>query len=306
MNTFYFGSALNLSSLYMIAGAGAAISLKSGKLNLGGESQIYAGGFICAVLLNIFGKSQNFQSLPQLPPLFAIFLAGTAAFCLSGLLSLFCAILQYRKNADYLFTTYIVSVATIPFIDGLISGPFRSTSDNLLATPFILQKFRFDQILPPSPLNESFIFAIIFLVVFYFFIYRTAYGRKLCILGISSDFSKFSGYNIRFLSYSSSFISGGLHGLAGAFAICGTYFTCHSGFYAGMGWNAFSSALMAGSNPLFLIFSSIFMGFLTTYSNKFALYNNFSFDMTNLLQGIIIFAISFVHLKNTKRGFYDN
>lgn len=299
MSIFYFGSALNLSSIYMTAGAGAAISIKSGKLNLGGEGQIYAGGFLCTILLNSLAKT-NF------PSFLSLFFALSAAFCFSGILSLFCAFLEHYKKADFLFTSYIVSVAIIPFIDGLISGPFRSSSDNLLATPFIPEKFRFHRILPPSSLNFSFIFSILFLIFFFFLIFRTTYGRKLCILGISSDFADFSCYNIKLLSYSSSFISGGLHGLAGAFAVCGTYYTCHCGFYAGMGWNAFSSSLIADANPLLLIISSIFMGFLTTYSNKFAIYHNFGFDMTNLLQGIIILAISFVHLKTKKRGFYDN
>lgn len=291
MNLYYVGSALNLSSIYMIAGAGAAISLKSGKLNLGGEGQIYAGGFLCAVLLDFFGKI-------NVPPVFAVFFSIFVAFCVSGALTLFCAFLKQVKNADFLFTTYIVSTAVIPFIDGLIAKPFRSESDNLLATPFILEKYRFSSILPPSALNFTFFAAIFALILFFFLIFRTAYGRKLCVLGISEEFSKFSGYDVKKLSFSSAFISGGMHGIAGAFAICGTYFTCHSGFYSGAGWNAFSAALIADSNPILLIPSSIFMGFLTTYSNKFALYNGFGFDMTNLLQGFIIFAISFVNLKN--------
>ena len=52
MNMYYFGSALNTASLYMVAGCGAAISFKSGELNLGGEGQVYLGGFLTAVLLD--------------------------------------------------------------------------------------------------------------------------------------------------------------------------------------------------------------------------------------------------------------
>lgn len=295
MNVYYFGSALNLSSIYMFAGAGAAISLKSGKLNLGGEGQIYCGGFICAVLLNFFSRFLNDSiSISVFLSIFCVLISFALSFCISGLQTLFCTFLQIKKNADYLFTTYILSAATIPFIDGLIAGPARSKTDNLLATPFINKSFRFSQIMPPSALNLSFFAAIFVLCFFFFLIYRTAYGRKLCILGISQKFSNFAGYDIPKLSYSSSFISGGMHGLAGACAVCGTYFACHNGFYAGMGWNAFSASLLAMSNPLLIIPSSIFMGFLTTYSNKFAMYNNFGFDMTSLLQGVIILIISFI------------
>ncbi|MCR5188916.1 MAG: ABC transporter permease [Treponema sp.] len=284
MNPYYLGSALNLSSLYMIAGLGAALSIKSGALNLGGEGQIYLGGFTTAILL---------VKLQALPAPLALPLALLAAFLLSGLLTLLSALLQHYRKADFLFTTYIASAATIPFIDGLISGPFRSQSDNLLATPFIDQRFRLPSIMKPSPLNPTFFLALLLCLGFFFLIYRSSWGRKLCIYGISQRFAEFSTYNTKALSFSSAIVSGGMHGLCGGLAICGTYFTCHQGFYSGMGWNAFSASLIASSNPLFIIPSSLFMGFITTYSNKYALYHNFGFDMGSLLQALILLLISF-------------
>jgi len=284
MNPYYFGSALNLSSLYMIAGLGAALSIKSGALNLGGEGQIYLGGFTTAILL---------VKLTALPAPLALPLALISAFLISGLLALLSALLQHYRKSDFLFTSYIASAATIPFIDGLISGPFRSQSDNLLATPFIDQRFRLPSIMKPSPLNPTFFLALLLCLAFFFLIYRSSWGRKLCIYGISPRFAEFSTYNTKALSFSAALISGGMHGLCGGLAICGSYFTCHQGFYSGMGWNAFSASLIASSNPLFIIPSSLFMGFITTYSNKYALYHNFGFDMGSLIQALILLLISF-------------
>ena len=287
MNVYYLGSALNLSALYMLAGSGAVISIKSGDFNLGGEGQIYLGGFVSAILLAGLEKAGlNF------PPL-VIFLALTAAFISSALIAGLSALLKIFRNADFLFTSFIASAALIPFIDGLISGPARSSTDNLLATPFISPKLRLPGLLPPSPLNASFIIALVLCAAVWLLLNRTSWGRQLCMLGVSPEFSRFAGFACRKLTLSAALISGGLHGLTGAAAILGTYFTCHQGFYAGMGWNAFSSALIAGVNPLLLIPSSLFMGFITTYSNKFALYHNFGFDMSSLIQAVILFVIAF-------------
>ena len=223
----------------------------------------------------------------------AVTIALLAAFACSALMAALSAVFKILRNADFLFTSFIASAAMIPFIDGLVSGPFRSTTDNLLATPFIAEQVRLPSILPPSPLNASFLAALALCVAAWFLLNRTAWGRQLCILGTSPEFSRYAGFACRKLSLSSAFISGGLHGLCGAAAILGTYFTCHQGFYSGMGWNALSSALIAGANPLLLIPSSLFMGFITTYSNKFALYHNFGFDMSSMLQAVILFLISF-------------
>ena len=284
MNAFYFGQALNLASLYMIAGTGAAFSIKSGNLNFGGEGQIYLGGFICAIFLS---KAQT------LPAAVAIPLSLILAFSASGLLALISGLLKYYKNADFLFTSFLASSAIIPIIDGLITGPFRSKTDNLLATPFIPENFRFASILKPSSLNASFFIAMILCAFFFILIYKTAYGRKLTIYGISPRFAEFSLYNNSNFVFTSAFISGGMHGLCGAFSIVGTYFTCHNGFYSGIGWSSFSTALLANANPLLMIPSSIFLGFVTTFSNKHAMYHNFGFDMSSLIQSVILIVISF-------------
>ena len=283
MNVYYLGSALNLSSLYMIAGSGALISIKSGDFNLGGEGQIYLGGFMSAIILANCG----------LPPFFAVLLAVAAAFICSTILAALSAVFKILRNADFLFTSFIASAAIIPFLDGLISGPARSKTDNLLATPFIPESVRLPSIMEPSPLNASFIVAVILCAGLWFLLNRTAWGRQICTLGISPEFSRYAGFSVKKLSLTSALFSGGLHGLTGAVAILGTYFTCHQGFYSGMGWNAFSAALIASANPLALIPSSFLMGFMTTYANRYALFHNFGFDISSLIQAVILLIISF-------------
>ena len=288
MNLYYLGSALNLSALYMIAGSGAAVSIKSGELNLGGEGQIYLGGFVCAVVLGATGAASH--TLARLP---LALLALALSFALPALVTILSAALKRLRGADFLFTSFIASAAIIPFIDGLIAGPARSKTENLLATPFIAPQLRLAQLLPPSPLNVSFIIALALCLALWWLINRTSFGRQLTILGISPRFAEFSTYSKTRLTFTSAALSGGLHGLCGAAAILGTYYTCHQGFYAGMGWNAFSAALIARANPLLLIPSSLLMGFITTYSNRYALYHNYGFDMSSLIQAAILFLISF-------------
>lgn len=295
MNVYYLGSALNLSSLYMLAGCGALISIKSGDFNLGGEGQIYLGGFISAIIL----------ANCRLPVFFAILFAVAASFICSAVLAAFSAVFKIFRNADFLFTSFIASAAIIPFLDGLISGPARSKTDNLLATPFIPGAVRLSSILEPSPLNASFIIALIFCIGLWFLLNRTTWGRQICILGISPEFSRYAGFACRKLSITSAILSGGLHGLAGAAAILGTYFTCHQGFYSVMGWNAFSAALIAGTNPLALIPSSFLMGFMTTYANRYALFHNFGFDISSLIQAVILFMIAFPILDKAGKNIRD-
>lgn len=285
MSLYFIGTILNLASLYMIAGIGCVICLKSGAINLGGEGQIYLGGFVAAVMLT----SDWCQSLPAPLALLITFIVAMAS---SAALSGFSGFLSFRKHADFLFTSFIISAAVIPFIDGLIAGPFRSTAGNLLATPFIQEKFRLKSIMPPSTMNITFFFAVLVCINYAYCFKRTPNGRKLCIFGISNSFAQYAGYNRKLIIYTASFASGALHGLCGAMAVVGTYYTCHSGFYMSMGWNAFTASLLAGGNPLMLIPSSIFLAGIINTSETIAMYHNFGFDMSGMIQAFILYGIA--------------
>ena len=284
MNLYYLGQSLNLSTLYMIGGLASIFAIKSGFFNLGGEGQVYVGGFITALFLNQFTK---------LPPLLALPLTLVIT-CLAGAcMGLISSGLKNLKGTDPLFTSFILSCAIIPLIDGAIAGPFRGPSGNLLATNFIAKKFRFTSIMPPSTFNGIFFPILLLCLLTYFFFKNTSLGRKITISGLAPKFSQYAAINnSRILDFSFA-ISGALYSLCGGIAICGTYYTCHSGFYSGLGWNGLSAALIAGLNPLLLIPSSLFMGFLITYSNKYALLTNLGFDLSSLLQGLVLFIISF-------------
>lgn len=292
---YYLGLTLSVSVIYMLAGLGASVTLKTGHINLAGEGLIYAGGFLCAIILDSFAKV-------KVPAFFAVSGAMLLAAITGALLMLFCEFLRKYRKADFLLTTFITSSAIIPLIDGLVSGPFRTKSGNLLATPYIASQYRFTSILKPSPLNCSIFAAIILCVLAGLFFKKTRFGKMTEIYGISPEFSYYSGFPCGAITFTAAGVSGALHALAGAVAVCGTYFTCHAGFYSGLGWNALSVAMLARTRSVPIIPFSIFMAALMTYSGRYALYSSLDFDVNSLIQAVILFMISIPFVKPMAKG----
>ncbi|MCQ2613705.1 MAG: ATP-binding cassette domain-containing protein [Treponemataceae bacterium] len=292
-SAYYTGSFLNTAALLLCAGMGSAISLYSGNLNLGGEAQVYLGGFVTAVLLSKCGSLPPVMLLP-------VMIAASAA---SGLIAFASAALQRLCGITVLLTTFLVSKGVIPIIDNAIATDFRGQSGNLLATPFIGPQFRLAQLLPPSTFNASVFAVLILLVVFCIFMLRTKGGQKLRIAGIAPEFARYSGFGVEKITDRALFVSGALHGLTGFFAVTGTYFTCHSGFYAGFGWNALTVALIASGSPLLLFPSALVLSYIFTASNKLVLTGSLSVDITPVVQAVILLLISarFLLKRNKKR-----
>ncbi|QNL97240.1 ABC transporter permease [Treponema sp. Marseille-Q4132] len=293
---YYFGSVLNTAALLAAGALGDAIVLTAGEYNLGGEGQIYAGGFAAAVVF----------ALPVgWPPAFVTAAAFAASLLLPAAMALVSASLRQLKNADVLLTSFLVSAAAIPFIDSLIAGKFRGQTNNLLATPFIAERFRFAHILNPSPLSALALIPLALCGAVWYVKYRTVSGRHLQITGISKEFAKYSGYRQSRTLYATLAAAGALHGLAGFIAVAGTYYTCHAGFYAGMGWNALSCALIANSNPAMIAPAGLVLAWLFTSANRVALNNNFGFDMSSLIQGVMLSCIAVKYaggMRHAKRG----
>jgi len=284
MNVYLFGTILNMATILMTAGCGSFLSVKSGNFNLGGEGQVYAGGFVAAV------------SLYACRSLHAV-IAVPLCFLLSGLAAAFMAfipaVLKKYRHVDVLLSSFLISAGIIPLIDAGVAGPFRGETNNLLATAFIPDKFVFSSILNPSRLNGTFFAAIVLCVVLFLIMSRTEFGQQLEVYGISPEFAVYSGYSETKLTILSVTVSGFLHGIAGFFCVAGTYATCHSGFYAGFGWNALSVALISQKNPLFIMPAAVVLAGLTTGASQFSMMHNFGFDMGTMLQGVILFLIVF-------------
>ena len=300
---YYFGSWLNTASFLIIAGTGAAFAVQSGNMNLGGEGQIYAGGFAAAATMNVLLPANSVQSVQSMqnaafaePSAMSIALVSCAALAASVTVSAAAAfipaVLKLKRGISELISSFLLSAAVIPLIDYAVSGPLRDQSKNLLALPLIHGSLRFKPLLEPSPLNMSVFFVVPAVLCSALFLYKTRSGQRFRICGSAPEFALYCAYPVRTVSAAGMAVSGALHGLAGYAAVAGTYYTCHSGFYAGMGWNALSAALIARSNPLLLVPVSLFLAYIFTGTSSPSVAAQTSYDLAFLVQAAVMLFIS--------------
>ena len=290
-STYYFGSMLNTAAFFMLAGTGSAVSIKSGNMNLGGEGQVYLGGFIACLALNAL----------QLPAALSLLIALLLSLLSGAAMAAISAFLKEQRGARPLLTSFLVSAAAIPIIDGFITSSEAAKTTNLLALPYIAETLRLPQILPPSPLSPSFFIALALCPLAWRAMYKSRQGFRMQVWGTAPLFARFAGYSSAANSYASLAISGALHAMTGFFAITGCYYTCHKGFYANLGWNALNVALISSSNPLSVIPVSLMLAWIFTSASRVALTQGFDFDIAGIVQGIILFSVSLTYLKGGKR-----
>ncbi|MDR0645316.1 MAG: ABC transporter permease [Treponema sp.] len=275
-----FGNTLDKAALILTASLGAALAFQSGCFNLGSEGQIYIGGLAAAVVMQGYGALFGI----------ALFVSAGAAALAGGLCGWISGTLKKAFGANELITSFLLSASLMPVADFLIAGPLRDRSSNLLALPFMPETL--PRILPPSNLSVSFFFAIVLVLLGHAFVSRTTVGYRFRIAGNAPTFARYAGIETDGSWAPSMMVSGCLSGLAGFFAVAGTYGRCHAGFSGGLGWSGIAVALIAGNRPLALFPSALVYTAVEQGVHSATLASGLQTETSALLQAAVLFAIT--------------
>jgi simple sugar transport system permease protein len=121
---------------------------------------------------------------------------------------------------------------------------------------------------------------------------RTATGFRLRVAGSNPRFSAYAGIESHRYWTPALAASGALHGLAGFFAVAGTYGLCHRGFSGGLGWSAIAVALIARNNPVAIIPAAISFAWLQTGTEAAELRSGLSFEAAALAQAVLFLLVT--------------
>ncbi len=276
---WFLGNTLDSVVLLALSALAVSVAFRGGAFNLGGEGQIYLGGLAASVVL---------LSFPSLPPALALAAAGGAALAVGGGMGALSGILKRFAGADEMITSFLLSAALSPVADYLLSGPLRDPSGSLLAS----RRFPADRVLPhllsPSSLSLSAPLTLLILVLFHVYSTRTAWGYRFRIAGAAPEFARYAGIAPERYRGPAMAASGAFHGLAGFFAVAGTYGVCHRGFPGGLGWNAIAVALIARNKSAALLPAALAYGWLKAGAEGALLATDLKLETSSFIQAAVL------------------
>lgn len=133
-------------------------------------------------------------------------------------------------------------------------------------------------------------FAVVFLVQW--FLDKTTPGYALQTVGANSDAARYAGISVKWNLVLAMMIGGGLAGLAGAIEMSGVQYNMKPGFFAGLGFDAISVALLARSQPRNMIFAGLLWGALVSGAGLMQVRADISIDLVRIIQALIILFIA--------------
>ena len=282
-----------LSNLYStlgraapIVGMGltAAIALRAGFINLGGEGQLVLGGLTSAVVA-------IYLPLPGPLLLPVTILAAALAGGLYAWLTAFC---QVRFHAPLLITTLLMNYPARLFASYLVNHPLRDVASGMSQTFKVPTAVYLPRLMKGARLHVGIFIPLVLVFLIAFVLKRTVVGYDVRMSGLNPKFAEYGGVNLKRLSYRVMFASGAMAGLVGAIEVLGVHhrFIDNALTMPLYAWTGLMAALMSGSNPFGVLTAGLFFSAVQTGGYGMERSTDVPRELSRVLQALIILLVA--------------
>ena len=293
------GYTLFYTTNFIFTGLAVAIAFHCGLFNIGGEGQAYLGGLGVALVCLYLGFLPFVLVLP-------LAILGAALF--GGVWAFIPGWLQARRGSHVVITTIMfnflaAALMTYLLVNVLIKpGQQAPESATFPKTAWLPQMHEvlggLGIEIARSPLNLSFVFALICCVLFWLFVWQTRWGYAIRVVGRNEAAAVYGGISPARQIMLAMTISGALAGFVALNEIMGSQHRLILGFTGGFGFVGIAVALMGRNHPIGIVLAAVLFGALYQGGSELSFdMPRLSRDLVVVIQGLVIlFAGALEHM----------
>ncbi|HDZ81337.1 MAG TPA: ABC transporter permease [Roseobacter sp.] len=286
------GATLVKMSPILLAGLAVIIPLRAGLFNIGGEGQIYMGA-LCST-----GVALYVTGLPDLAHFALVIVAGCIG---GGLWALIPAILKAYRGINEVIVTILMNYVAINLVSYFVSGPMMQEGAPYPYSPEIDDHLFLSWIMPGTDVHTGIIMGLLLSFTFWFILKYSSVGIGWSTVGHNPVAAKYAGINVKRQILISMFVGGAVAGLAGTIEVIGLKYRLFHLFSPGYGYDGIVVAFLAGLNPIFLPFATLFLSGLKAGANVMQRAIGLESTIIEAIQGlVIIFTAASLALKFNK------
>lgn len=261
-----------------------AFAQRSGMYNLGGMGQFYIG----AIFGGWVGINLALPAPLHIPLMLLCGFLGGALFALPP------ALLKIKLGANELISTIMFNAVATQILSIFVSGPMKDPNsvNNASQSELMQGTVKLPILFSGTRLHLGFIFAIVALLLFWFFYARCARGYEVRVVGLNPQVARYAGMNIRGNQLLTMLIGGGLAGIGGCIELMSVQSRLVQGFSASLSFQGISVALLGNCTPAGIFFSSVLYGALNAGSGKMQMLANVPVSALEITRSLIILFLA--------------
>jgi simple sugar transport system permease protein len=284
------GFTLYYATNFIFTGLAVAVAYHAGLFNIGGEGQATLGGLGAALVCLHLGF---------LPAWLLVPLGVLGAAAAGAAWAFIPAWLQARRGSHIVITTIMFNMLASALLVYLLVNVIGKPGSMSPETPTFAKSAHvafvheiaaeFGITMPSSPLNLSFLLALLMAIAVWVLVWRTRLGYAIRTVGANPGAALYAGISIPRITVIAMLISGGLAGMVAVNEIMGVQERLLLEFTAGSGFIGIAVALMGRSHPVGIVLAAILFGVLFQGGTELAFESPaITRDMIVTISGLVI------------------
>ena len=285
------GYTLYYTTNFLFTGLAVAVAFHAKLFNIGGEGQAYIGGLGVGLVCLAFDDT--------LPLLLIVPLSVAAAAVFGAAWAFIPAYLQARRGSHIVITTimfnFIAAALMVYLMVNLLIKPGQMSPESREFAPGAWLPFLHETMgwigieMARSPLNLSFVWALVCCVLVWVFIWHTRWGYEIRAVGGNETAAVYAGIRPTRIIVLAMCISGALAGFVGVNEILGVHHRLLLNFTAGYGFTGIAVALMGRNHPVGILLASLLFGALYQGGAELAFeVPTITRELVVVIQGLVI------------------
>ena len=285
---------LNKATPYLLCSVGIAVCFRGQVMNIGAEGQLAVGGIAASAVALAAGGMPPWAVLPMALIAGA---AGGAAWAGAS------AAIRVFRGVNEVLVTLLMNFIALLLVSDLLHGALGEEGAGFPQSPQFELNAWLPKLFPGTDLHIGIALAVLAALACHGLLWRTTLGFRWRVAGASVKAARYAGISPGGTVFGLMGFAGAMAGLAGAVECLGIHYRLIEGFSAGFGFNAVAVALMGGLNPLFIIPSAIFFGFLETGALAMQRQIGVPSSLVMVIQGLtMVFVLSSLGRSGTGRA----
>lgn len=277
------------TSPLLLTALGVVVAWRAGLFSIGGEGQLLVGALAAMATATVAHSAPG----PVITLLMLISGAGAGAIW-GGLAGW----LRVRRNVQEVISTIMLNYVAIYLVGWAVEGPLQERAHRVPQSDPLPDSALFARVLPsawtngiPTRLHSGVLIAFVAAIVVYIFLFRTAGGLKLRVVGQNAEAARTARMPVDRIRIGAMALSGALCGLAGVIELGGTAGRLYRDFSPGWGYTAIPVALLGALHPVGVVLSALFFGALTAGSGNLERFSGVSSVLINVIQAAAVLAV---------------
>jgi simple sugar transport system permease protein len=265
-----------LVSPLILTGLAAAVTLRIGLWNIGGEGQFYAG----AIAATVVGLNVGGSDVVMLPLMLVAAFAGGAGWILIP------ALARAYLAIDEIITTLLLNFVAVLFVNYLCTGPMR---DPHQAVTSASERVPYEMPELSGDLHWGLVVAVVLVVVMALALSFTTWGYEVRLAGANRHAAHYAGVPVRKRLMQVMLLSGGIAGIAGMLEIAGTVHRLQGGISNNFGYLGVMVAVLAGGLPIGVLPAAVLMGIILNGGIVLQAYGVSTYEVLALTGLVLLF-----------------